>query len=265
VIYNDIYSDLCIEEGDPADTISALSFRLRRYNQTEYLAEALSVTSPQTATTWGTIAASDLVSYRYYNTTTFPTNSTTYSINISFTDGASANASYAATVPPDTWLDIFDDIVTDINTQGWASANYDNTLQSVFIGNGTKTISGIIITSDNSDTAIVTPTQTTSTFVNDVYVVEVAYTVGGVDYTRDYYLPVYCSIKQCILRLIGRIPELENCNSCNDDCIGYIIEASGLMLSLEVKEINNTEDITEAQDVISKLEAICDDEDCQCY
>ena len=37
VVYNDFFSDLCAEEGDPADTISALSFRLRRYNETEYL------------------------------------------------------------------------------------------------------------------------------------------------------------------------------------------------------------------------------------
>jgi hypothetical protein len=265
VVYNDIYSDLCVEEGESGDTISALSFRLRRYNEAEYLAGAITVTSPQTATTWGTITTDDLVSYRYYNTALTPTNSTTYSIQITFSDSTSFTATYTATVPSDTWITVFEDLISDINTDGNATASYDNVLESVFIGNGTKVVSGVVITSHNSDTALESPATISNTFTNDVYVVEVSYTVDGDDLTREYYLPIYCTIKQCIYRLIGRIPELENCSKCNNDCINYIMVAAAMMYDLQIKEINNEEDIIEIQEIIAKLESVCDDEECQCY
>lgn len=265
VVYNDIYNDRATAEtGD----LTALSFRLRRYDESEYLTEAISVSTPATTTEWGTISITDLISYRYYPTVSAssPGASSVYTLTITFTDASTLVPTFTSS--SSTWAQVFGGLVTSLATlgSGTATGSYDTSLNSLFIANGTKTISTIVITADNSDTSIETPTLTsTSSFDQDVYSIEVDITVDAADTSRVYYRPIYCSIYQCILRLFGRIPELESCNSCNDDCIRYIKTAGALMTSLKYKEILNAEDIADAQEIISRLEDICNNEDCQCY
>lgn len=262
VVYNDIYNNKAVSE---TGTLSALSFRLRRYNQSDYLTESISVSTP--TTTWGTITAEDLGSYRYYPTVSIssPGASTVYTLTLTFGDASTLVPTFTSS--SSTWQQVFEGLALSAETlnSGYVNSSYDTQLNSLFISSGTKTISSIVITSDDSDTLMEVPTTSLSSiFVEDVYSIEVSITVDGVDSTRIYYIPVYCATYQCILRLISTIPTLYKCNTCNTDCIRKIVSASGLMDSLNYKEISNAEDISEAQQIIADLQSICSNENCDC-
>lgn len=264
VVYNDIYNNKAVSE---TGTLSALSFRLRRYNQSDYMTEAITVSAPATTITWGTITAENLGSYRYYPTlsSSSPGASTTYTLTLTLSDASTLAPTFTSS--SSTWQQVFEGLISSAEAlgSGYISSSYDTQLNSLFISDGTKTISSIVITSDNSDTSIEIPaTTSSSTFVEDVYSIEVEATVDGDDITRTYYIPIYCTTYQCILRLISSIPALYECNTCNTDCIRKIVSASGLMDSLNYKEISNAEDISEAQQVIADLQNICSNENCDC-
>lgn len=259
VIYNDLQSILATEQSG---TLTALSFRLRSYNSTEYTTTAITVTNPATNTVWGTISTDDLIAYRIGTLNTTP-GTAVYTLTVTYTDASTDVITYNNA--GSSWATIFNNLVGDLAVNGYGIGVYDSVLTSLFIGNGTKTISTIVITADDSDLEVYTPTQTTDTFENGIYVLEVSYTVDAVDYTTEFYIPIVCQIEQCILRLIGRIPELESCNKCDDTCIDYILTANGMLEALQIMDIYTVTDITEAQTIISRLEDICNNEDCQCY
>lgn len=260
-VYNDIYSDNCTIT-DVAETLSSVSFTISNVSDETNL--TASITAIDVNGQWGLINYDDFTSYLVSTLTQLPVNGATYTVRVNYTDNTNETASYTSG-PLTTWAIVFSSIESNI---AFVNCNilYNEENNCLYISSGNKEISSVVITSGAGELESSELSSVNNTLDNGVYEFVINYTLSDNSTGQIIvYKPIFCKIKQCILRLISRIKELQDCNKCNDDCIDYIITANSIMESLNLMEINNQSDIDKAIELIDRLEDICINEDCQCY
>lgn len=258
VVYNDIYNDMATEE-DSSATLSSISFNIQQYGDVS--APSYTATASNVNGTWATIGVTGFNTFRFYPTTDNPTIGQSYDILITFDDASTETLSQTA-VSGDSWKNIMLYLANDDID---SSVVYDSETASMYITNGLKTISTVVISDSNSDCEIEEITQSDlTTFIEDVYTITVDYVLSDASTgSNTYYLPIYCSSKKCILTELSKVQDILDCSSCDNACVDYIMNAVTSMETLRA-EINNTEDIIRAQDTIERLEDFCDNKDCNC-
>jgi hypothetical protein len=256
-VYNGIFNDLASEQGS-TEVLDTITYSIQKYGDVNYLTSTATAINPNGV--WNNITVSSLEAWVIAPTTSVPANSQAYTITITYSDSSTDVLTYTTTTGQ-SWNTVLTNLISDISTDGTAILEGSN----IIVTSNLLDITSVVITTSNSDINATQSVNPNTTFTNGVYEFTVNYTLdNAVTGTSTYYLPIYCSIKKCILRLVSRLLELQSCNKCNSECIDYIMEGVALLESLESIEINNVEDITKVENIISALEAICDNEDCQC-
>ena len=91
---------------------------------------------------------------------------------------------------------------------------------------------------------------------------EHGYCTDGTVSSSTIYLPIYCQVQCCIISKISRIPQYYCCDTCKNDYVDYCFS-----LWLMLKALQNANVITsyvEFEKVLSQVEDLCNNKDCNC-
>ena len=101
-------------------------------------------------------------------------------------------------------------------------------------------------------------------FPSEIYKIDYTITHTGGDMDLTAYYPVLGTIDRCFATILGKTKDWVGVAD-KQECLEYINNAFIQKQSLELQVIENEDDLVCANEILDYLQAVCDNQDCECY